>query len=105
MKGATVAPTFTVKLAAHGVQVVPADGRREEGKGHHHLFLDADVTPSDSVIPKTVQIVHLGNGANEYQFANVTPGKHRLIAVLAWGDHVPMKGVMADTVTFTVKAP
>ncbi len=95
----------TVKLAAHGVEVVPASGKKEEGKGHHHLFVDADPTSSDSVIPKKPQIFHLGNGASEVVLTaeQLPPGRHRIIAVFATGDHVPMRGVRPDTVVFKVR--
>lgn len=94
-----------VTLAAENFQVIPASGTREQGKGHHHLFLDADLTASDSVIPRTAQIVHLGDGSSAHEFLVPTPGKHRIIAVLAWGDHIPVKGARTDTVFFTVKKP
>ncbi len=45
---------------------------------------------------------HLGTGASSWTFKNVEPGQHRLIAVLALGDHVPLDPWVTDTVTFTV---
>jgi hypothetical protein len=33
------------------------------------------------------------------------PGRHRLIAVPATGDHVPIPGAIRDTITISVQAP
>lgn len=99
-------PNVHVQLAAHGVRVAAALGERVEGEGHHHLFVDKDVTPPGDTIPKQVDgIIHLGTGAEEFEVKDLGPGAHRIIAVLAWGDHVPMEGVAADTVRIYVKAP
>lgn len=94
--------TVTVRFKADGIAIVPATGLKEDGKAHHHLFVDADVTPADSVIPKTPQIHHLGSGADSLVLAGLTPGRHRLIAVMAWGTHVPVAGARTDTITITV---
>lgn len=94
--------SLTVRLQAAGIRIVPASGVQVADEAHHHLFLDADVTPADSVIPKTAQIHHLGNGADSLVLEGLTPGAHRLIAVLAWGTHVPVTGARTDTVHFIV---
>jgi len=95
--GDTVGPDVLVRLAVTGARAVPADGSRREGEGHHHLFVDADPTPSDSVIPKLEGIYHIGTGADTLRLSGLTPGRHRLIAIFAFGDHVPMPGVAPDT--------
>jgi hypothetical protein len=101
-EGATVSLPFTVRLEATGVRVVPADGLRTPGEGHHHLFFDVDPTPSESVIPKSDQIVHLGSGATEFKVETLVPGPHRIIAVMANGAHIPLTGAAADTVNVIV---
>lgn len=95
-----------VILRAYGVKVAPALGERVEGEGHHHIFVDKDVTPPGDSIPKEVAgIIHLGTGAEEFTVKGLAPGAHRLIAVFAWGDHVPIPDVATDTVHIHVKAP
>ena len=103
-QGATVTgKTVHVVLEAKGVEIAPAAEHRA-GTAHHHLFLDTDVTAADAGIPIGMAgIVHLGKGQKEYSFEAVTPGPHRLIAVLADPNHVPLKPLVADTVRFTVK--
>ena len=72
--GATVSGPVKVILVATGVEIVPATVERP-GTGHHHLFV----------------------------FDSLTPGPHRVIAVVADWKHVPLKPLVVDTVRFTVK--
>lgn len=103
-EGDSVGSEVRVVLRAEGVEVVAADGQRVEGRGHHHLFIDTDPTPPGAVIPAGVPgIVHIGTGAGEWTITGLAPGEHRLIAVLAYGDHVPMEGVATDTVRVVVR--
>ncbi|MEX2582493.1 MAG: DUF4399 domain-containing protein [Gemmatimonadota bacterium] len=96
----------TVVLRTEGAQVVPADNRQTPGRGHHHLFLDQDLSPAGAPIPPTGGgIVHMGDASEQYTFTDVAPGEHRIIAQFAYGDHVAIPEVRTDTVTFTVAAP
>jgi hypothetical protein len=103
-RGATVTGTMVhVVLEAQGVEIAPAAEHRA-GTAHHHLFLDTDLTAADVAIPAGMPgIVHLGKGQSEYMFDAVAPGPHRLIALLADPNHVPLKPLTTDTVRFTVK--
>lgn len=99
--GSEVHVTFEVS----GVQIAAA-GTADPGTGHHHLFLDTDLTPLDQAIPMEVAgIVHLGQAQTEHHFTDLAPGEHRIIAVIADGAHVPLNPPVVDTVTFTVVAP
>lgn len=102
--GATVdGPEVTVMLDVTGVEIVPA-GDTTGGTGHHHLYLDADLTPADEPVPSVPgSIVHMGDGSASYTFTEVEPGEHRLIAVVADGVHVPLQPWVVDTVTFIVR--
>ncbi len=101
--GDTVPGDFVVRLSVTGAQVVPATGIRVEGEGHHHVFVDADPTPADSVIPKMDGIFHLGSGADSLSVQGLAPGTHRIITRFAYGNHVPMPGVATDTVWIVVR--
>ena len=102
-KGATVSAPVKVTLVATGVEIVPATVERS-GTGHHHLFVDHDVTPADDTIPRGVTgILHLGRGQTEFTLDSLKPGPHRVIAVVADWRHVPLKPLVVDTVRFTVK--
>lgn len=102
MNGAQInGTTVTVQLSST-VPIVPA-GEMTEGTGHHHLYLDADLTPADQPVPTVPgEIIHMGDASASYVFENVEPGEHRIIAVVADGVHVPLQPWVVDTVTFTV---
>ena len=101
--GATVSAPVKVTLAATGVRIVPATVERP-GTGHHHLNVDHDVTLNGDTIPKgTAGIIHLGRGQTEFVLDSLTPGPHRIIAVVADWRHIPLNPLVADTVRFTVK--
>lgn len=95
--------SVVVRLAATGVEIVPATEKRP-GTGHHHLFVDADVTPADSAIPQGLTgILHLGRAQTEFTLTGLGGGAHRVIAVVADGDHVPLRPLVVDTVRFVVR--
>lgn len=102
--GATVeGPEVRVVLEAEGFMVTMA-GDTTPNSGHHHLFLDADVSEPGVAIPaEEGRIVHMGDGSAEYTFTNVEPGEHRLITVVGDALHVPLQPFLVDTVTFTVE--
>ena len=101
--GATVTGPVKVTLQATGVEIVPATVERA-GTGHHHLFVDHDLTPINDTIPKgTTGILHLGRGQTEFVLDSLKPGPHRVIAVVGDWRHIPLSPLVADTVTFTVK--
>jgi hypothetical protein len=92
---------ITVTLSST-VEIVPA-GDLTPGTGHHHLYLNADLTPPDQPVPTVPgSIVHMGDASSSFVFENVEPGNYRLIAVVADGVHVPLQPWVVDTVEFTV---
>jgi hypothetical protein len=95
-------PSVTIRLAAFGFSVVPA-GDTTPNSGHHHVFLDREVSAAGAPIPgEPGFIIHMGNGADTLVVATVAPGAHRLIAVVGDAGHVPVAG-LADTVRFVVR--
>lgn len=92
-----------IELAANGVELAPATEERA-GTAHHHLFLDVDPGPLDQKIPSGVTgIIHLGRAQTEFHWDSVAPGPHRIIAILADWQHVPLPGAAADTAHFIVQ--
>ena len=101
--GATVTSPVTIKLEASGVRIAPAS-EELPGTAHHHLFVDHDLTWLTDTIPQgSPGIIHLSRGQTEFVLDSLKPGKHRIIALLANWEHVPLNPLVADTVTFTVK--
>ena len=103
--GASLAQdSLRVVLSAAGIDIVPADGLPTPGRAHHHLFLDLDLTPAGEPIPAGLPgITHLGTGDSVVVLSDLTAGRHRLIAVLALGNHVPLQPWAVDTLFFTVE--
>jgi len=101
--GSTVqGPVVTVRLQTDVPIAIAGD--MTPGTGHHHLFLNLDVSPQGEPIPSVPgAIVHMGDGSSEFTFDAVSPGPHRLIAVVADGAHVPLQPLVVDTVNFTVQ--
>ena len=101
--GATVTSPVKIELKATGVRITPITNH-SRGTAHHHLFVDHDLTWLTDTIPQgSPGIVHLSGGQTEWVLDSLKPGKHRVIALLANWEHVPLNPLVADTVTFTVK--
>ena len=103
-EGSTVeGPNVTIELDVSGVRIVAA-GDTTSGTGHHHLYLNADLTAADVPVPSVPgSIIHMGDASTSYTFEGVEPGEHRVIAVVGDGVHVPLQPWVVDTVTFTVR--
>lgn len=102
--GDTIALPFVLRLGIAGAEVIPANGKREAGKGHHHFIIDGDPATSDTLpLAAAPTVIHMGNGASERTLDSLPPGPHRVIAIFASGDHVPWSTVARDTVSFVVK--
>lgn len=103
-EGDTITLPYTLTLGATGVEVIAANGLREEGRGHHHLVIDGDAPLSDSLpLAAAPVVIHLGTGATERVLDSLSAGPHRIIAVFASGDHVPWTNVARDTVNIVVR--
>jgi hypothetical protein len=104
-EGVTVTGSnLLVVLKADGVAIA-AVSEAKAGGAHYHLFLDVDLPPAGEPIPQGAGITHLGGGEKEYVLGNLSPGLHRLIAVLGDNTHVPVARQQSDTAYFAVAAP
>lgn len=103
MDGDSVSLPATLRLAASGITIAAATGVREEGVAHHHLLLNVDHSPDNEPIPAGNGYFHIGSGASEWILDSLPAGIHRIIARLAWGDHVPIAGAATDTITIVVR--
>ena len=62
---------YSCVLGASGVTITSADVH-EPGTGHHHIFVDRDLTPLDDTIPAGVPgIIHMGRGQTEFSRGRV----------------------------------
>jgi hypothetical protein len=96
-------PNVRVVLDIEGMLIRPA-GDPTENSGHHHLYLDEDLTDPTQPVPAVPgRIIHMGDGSSEFVFEGVEPGEHRIIAVVGDHIHVPLQPWVVDTVYFTVR--
>jgi hypothetical protein len=102
-EGDSTGHEVTVVLGKRNVTIAKADAARVEGIGHYHLFLDTVPSIDTLPIPPTTKnVVHIGTGDSTYTFKGLKPGAHTIIALIGYGNHVPMPSV-SDTVHFVVK--
>ena len=96
-------PDVRVVLDIGGMEIRPA-GDMTPHSGHHHLYLDHDLTDPTQPIPAIPgAVIHMGDGSAEYVFEGVAAGEHRIIAVVGDFAHVPVQPWVVDTVFFTVR--
>ena len=100
--GDTLTGSVRIQLSTRNVEIRPA-GTDEPGTGHHHLFIDRDITPIGEPIPTEQGIVHLGMAQNEYVLEGLAPGEHTVIDVIGDYQHVRLASVATDTVHFTIE--
>ena len=101
-EGASVGPDVTVLLETEGIEIVSITPP-VPGTGHHHLYVDVDLTPLSEMIPQNnPRIIHKGDGSSEFLLEGLAPGEHRIIAVVADPAHLPVDPPIVDTLHFTV---
>lgn len=94
---------LTVVFEVEGVIISPA-GTMDAGTGHHHLVIDGDVPSwTEPIGVEEGLYVHMGQAQTEFTVEGLSPGEHRLIAVVADGVHVPLDPPVSDTVMITVE--
>ena len=101
--GAMVSSPVKVCMATEGVEVEPAKKGINEGKGHHHIIVDANL-PKDLSKPvgKDANHIHMGDGSTCKKI-KLSAGKHIIRTLFAKGNHVPYDPALTSTVTINVK--
>ena len=101
-EGSTVGADVMVVMETEGIEIVSITPP-VVGTGHHHLYVDVDLTPLTDLIPQNdPQIIHMGDGSTEYMLEGLESGEHRIIAVVANPAHIPLDPPVVDTLHFTV---
>lgn len=99
--GQTVTSPFRVRLAAHAMSTRPA-GKLVEGTGHHHLLINHAPVGKGEIIPHDDTHLHLDDGQAE-TMVSLPPGKYKLTAQFADGEHRSYGHMMAHGINITVK--
>ena len=101
--GDTVTSPFKVQFGLTGMGVAPA-GVEKPNTGHHHLIIDATLSPDELKAPIATDAkhVHFGGGQTE-TMVTLPPGQHTLQLVLGDWSHIPhVPPVMSERITVTV---
>ena len=102
--GDTVTSPFKVQFGLTGMGVAPA-GVEKPNTGHHHLLIDATLSPEELKRPiaSDAKHVHFGGGQTE-TMVTLPPGQHTLQLVLGDWTHIPFNPpIMSPVITVTVK--
>jgi len=102
--GDTVSSPFTVQFGSEGIQIAPAD-IMIPGTGHHHLYINAELSELDIQysIPSDDTHIHYGAGQTEAEIW-LAPGTHTLQLVMGDGNHVPHDPpIVSEIITITVE--
>ena len=102
--GDTVTSPFKVQFGLSGMGVAPA-GVDKPNTGHHHLIVDATLSPDElkEPIASDAKHIHFGGGQTE-TMVTLPPGRHTLQLVLGDWSHIPFNPpIMSPVVTVTVK--
>ena len=96
--GERVYGPVTVRMAAEGIEIVPA-GEPVDGTGHFHVVVDLPCVDEGVSIPKDTNHVHFGKGQTEAT-VYLSAGRHELCLQVGDGVHVAQD--LTDTVTVEV---
>lgn len=99
--GAKVKSPVKIVFGAEGVEVEKA-GEVHEGKGHHHLIIDADGTEPGVAVPADATHIHYGAGQTETE-VELQPGEHTLTMQFADGLHRSYGEPLRATIKVTVE--
>jgi len=102
--GDTVKSPFLVQFGLSGMGVAPA-GVEKPNTGHHHLLIDATLSPEQlkQPIPADDHHLHFGGGQTE-TMVTLPEGTHTLQIVLGDWTHIPhVPPVMSNTISITVR--
>lgn len=99
--GAKVKSPVKFVFGVEGVEVEKA-GEVHEGKGHHHLIIDAEGTKAGTAVPADETHIHYGGGQTETE-VELKPGEHTLTMQFADGLHRSYGEPLRATIKVTVE--
>ena len=100
--GAMVASPVLVCMEVQGITVEPAKNGVNDGKGHHHILVDAAIPDLSKPVGKDATHIHMGDGST-CKALTLSAGNHVIRTLFAQGNHVPYDPALTATVVVTVK--
>ncbi len=98
---AKVKNPFKICMEVEGLIIEPADKKRNEGKGHHHILFSS--LPADLNKPlRRKDALHLSKGQTCVML-KMQRGKHVITSLFSYGDHVPYNPPIMDKILITIK--
>ena len=102
--GQVVTSPLKIDMGIEGMSVDPADGIIKPASGHHHLLVDVDSIPMNTVVPPTDSLHHYHFGkAQTSAEIKLTPGKHFLVLQFADAAHRSYGSRLTSRVNVEVK--
>jgi hypothetical protein len=100
--GQTVKSPVKVEMAVTGLSVDTANGKLKPASGHHHILIDIDSIPANTVVVKDSVHLHFGNAQTSAE-VKLSPGKHTLTLQFADALHRSYGSRLTSKVTLNVK--
>ena len=90
-----------VEFGVSNIEIVPS-GQDQQGSGHHHIIIDAELPDMNLPIPADKNYVHFGDGSSKTTL-NLEPGEHTLQLLLGDYLHIPHEPpIMSEKITVFV---
>ena len=102
--GDAVTNPFTVQFGLKGMGIAPA-GDDKPNTGHHHLLIDATLSPEElkQPIASDARHLHFGGGQTETELT-LPRGRHTLQLLFGDWSHTPFNPpIVSPVITVTVK--
>jgi len=102
---AVVTNPVEICMEAYGLEVEPSKNGVNEGKGHHHILIDAYApiaSEMDKPLKKDSSFIHLSDGSTCIKLDFPT-GRHFIRTVFARGNHILYSPLISDTIIIYVK--
>lgn len=97
---AKVKSPVKVCMGVDGLELEPAKKGVNEGKGHHHVLFNSLPVDLSKMIGRDE--VHLSDGSSCHLF-DLAPGRHVIIDLFSYGDHIPYDPPISDKIMIMVK--
>ena len=90
-----------VEFGVSNIEIVPS-GQDQQGSGHHHIIIDAELPDMNLPITADKNYVHFGDGSSKTTL-NLEPGEHTLQLLLGDYLHIPHEPpIMSEKITVFV---
>ena len=99
--GQTITSPYLIEFGIEGMEVEPA-GEQNEGKGHHHIIIDANSIDKGTIVPADEKNIHFGKGQTNFEIT-LEPGEHTLTLQFADGFHQSYGEQLSATITVNVE--